>query len=205
MFDVVRLTHKSEDILDEIRHNHLTMEPQFCSLLLEFKDYISLIVENISSGIFDDGASENLVIYFDKEFTDYLAKLQTGETQKVDIKTILIVDNSTISRYTIKQFAQSLGYNILLSDNGISGFEKLDNNDIDLILCDLATPNIGIKTMIKNIKININYDLIPIVMLVDKINPDLQQYGKQIGAKAWLQKPIQKDKLIMILDKIFKS
>ncbi|MEA2017183.1 MAG: response regulator [Campylobacterota bacterium] len=202
MFDVVRLTHKSEDILDEIRHNDLAMDSKLCLLFLEFKDYISLMVENTSAGVFDDTASETLAIYFDKEFTICLQKLQTGESTKVDLKTILVVDSSTITRYTIKQFAQEEGYSVFISDNEIDAFNKIENNEIDLVFCDLVTKDIDIKEFINNIRSNIRYDLTPIVMLVDKIDKNLKQYGKDIEAKAWLHKPINKDELLVVLKKI---
>jgi hypothetical protein len=34
------------------------------------------------------------------------------------------------------------------------------------------------------------------------MNQDLIEYGKKIEAKAWLSKPIQSDKLLMMLNKI---
>ena len=39
-------------------------------------------------------------------------------------------------------------------------------------------------------------------MLIDKIDKNLLQYGKQIDAKAWLNKPINKDELLVVLKKI---
>ncbi len=202
MFDIVGLTHKSEDILTEIRKNNMKIDSELCSLFLEFKDYISLSVDNTSMGIFDDTVCENLTIYFDKAFTDYLQKLLTGDIDKVEKQNILVVDSSTITRYTIKQFGQEAGYNVFMSDNGISAFEKIKTKDIDLVFCDLVTTNIGVKTLIANIRSSIYYDTIPIVMIVDKIDEKLKKYGKQIEAKAWLHKPIDKNQLSVILKKL---
>lgn len=201
MFSLVGVTHKAEDLLDEIRNKKISMNSDICSLLVEFKDYIALSIKNISMGIFDDEVVESLTIYFDKEFDKYLnQKFPNQET--VNNKTILVVEDSTLIRYTIKKIAKEHGFNIYIADNGSDGYKKIENHDIDLVICDLSTPNIGVKEMVTKIKQNIRYDQIPIIMLVNYMNKNLIEYGKKIGAKAWLSKPIENDKLLMILNKI---
>ncbi len=203
MFSLVGVTHKAEDLLDEIRNNKITMDDTICTLFIEFKDYIALSVKNISMGIFDDEVVESLTIYFEKEFSHYLQEAQNIDNIEEVKKTILIVEDSTIIRYMIKKIAIDNGYNIYIADNGDDGYKKIENHEIDLIICDLSTPNIGIKEMLLKVKQNIRYDQIPIVMLINYINNDLIEYGKSIGAKAWLSKPIKSDKLLMLLKKIF--
>lgn len=201
MFSLVGVTHKAEDLLDEIRNNKISMSDTILSLYVEFKDYVALSVKNISMGIFDDEVVESLTIYFEKEFERHLkqSELVVEEENK---KTILIVEDSTIVRYMIKKLAIENGYNVYMSDNGKDGYQKILNFDIDLILCDFSTKNIGVEDMITNIKQNIRYDQIPIVMIADHMNQDLIEYGKYIQAKAWVSKPIKSDKLLTILNKI---
>ncbi len=202
MFSLVGVTHKAEDVLDAIRNKKITMNDTICSLFIEFKDYISLSIKNVSMGIFDDELVESLTIYFEKEFDFYLHQASDENTKEIEKKTILIVEDSTIMRYMIKKLALDNGYNIFIADNGADGYKKIENHDIDLIICDLTTPNIGTKEMITKIKQNIRYDQIPIIMLVNYISNDLIEYGKHIGARAWLSKPIDNNKLLMMLNKI---
>lgn len=202
MFSLVGVTHKAEDLLEEIRNKKISMNATICSLFIEFKDYIALSIKNVSMGIFDDEVVESLTIYFEKEFEQYLNQAQNTTTVEVTKKTLLVVEDSTIIRYMIKKIALDNGYNIYISDNGADGYKKIEHHEIDLIICDLSTPNIGIKEMITKIKQNIRYDQIPIIMLINYMNQDLIEYGKKIEAKAWLSKPIQSDKLLMMLNKI---
>jgi len=202
MFALVEVTHKAEDLLDEIRNKKISMGATICSLFIEFKDYISLSIKNVSMGIFDDEVVESLTIYFGKEFEHYLHQADDNTTAELPKKTILVVEDSTIIRYIIKKIALDNGYNIFIADNGIDGYKKIENHDIDLIICDLSTPNIGSKEMITKVKQNIRYDQIPIIILLNHINQDLIEYGKKIEAKAWLSKPIESKKLSMMLNKI---
>ena len=200
MFSLVDVSHKAEDVLDAVRNNKFSMDQKLCSLFIEFKDYIALSIQNISLGIFDDEVTQTLTIYFEKEFTHYLHR---GEKEKLeDLKTILVVEDSTLVRYTIKKIAVENNYNVFITNNGEDGYKKLLNHEIDIILCDLSTPNIGVEEMIKNIKQNIQYDQIPIVMLVTHLNKPLVDYGKEMQIQAWLNKPIQSEKLLVILNKI---
>ena len=202
MFDVVRLTHRSEDLLEYIRSDKLQMVGELCLLFIKFKEYISLVVDNTANGIFDDSKADELSQYFEKEFTRYIQKALNLEAEETRVKTILVVDDSSLIRYMIKKIAKDEGYNAIISNNGIDGLEKLKNNEIDLLFCDLSTPNIDSEHMIKNIKDNWEYEFLSIVMLLDKKQTNIKELGKNIGAKAWLTKPIDQDKLLVVLKKL---
>ncbi len=199
MFDVVALSHKAEDILNEIRDGKYPLDDKLCSLFLEFKDLISMVVYNISCGIFDDSVTENLFIYFEKEFTKIMEK---DSNEIVDIKTILVVEESTIVRYMIKKIATDNGYSVLTSDNSFDGIKKIRENEIDLLLCDLSGSNIDNIEMIEELRIDSKYKSLPIVMILTKENKNIQQLGKDLLAKAWLLKPIDETKLLVVLDKL---
>jgi len=203
MFDIVTITHKAEDILDEVRNNKLSFDSKLCNLFFELKDFISLSVDNISNGIYDDISAQNLANYFKKELEDYHLRANDETRSELEDINILVVEGSSLNRYMIKKVAIDKGFNVLITDNGIDGFNKIKRNDFDLIFCDISSSNIDTKNMLKLIKNDILYDHIPVVLLVEKIDMELQKYGKEIGAKAWLTKPIQQDQLKIILDKVF--
>jgi CheY-like chemotaxis protein len=202
MFSLVGVTHKAENLLDEIRNKHISMNKEICSLFIEFKDYIALSINNLSMGIFDDEIVESLTIYFEKEFDKYFNQSLDANTKERSKKTILIVEDSTIIRYMMKKIVTENGYNVYIADNGEDGYKKVENHTIDILICDLSTPSIKAKEMIKKIKQNIRYDQIPIIILVNYMNQNIMSYGKDIGAKAWLSKPIEEEKLLMMLNKI---
>lgn len=204
MFTLVAVTHKAEDVLDDIRNKKLIMDDRLCSLFIEFKDYIAISVKNISMGIFDDEVTENLTIYFEKEFNDYLNKALSQSAQVDTTKTILVVEDSTFVRYMIKKIAIEHNYSVLITDNIVDAQKKLESHDVDLVLCDVSSRNINAKRFLNSLRLSLEYDFIPVVMLLDNITLDLKAYGKQIQAKAWLTKPIDEDKLVFVLDKILE-
>lgn len=205
MFILVSVTHKAEDVLDDVRNKKLLMDDTLCSLFIEFKDYIALSIDNLSMGIFDDEVCDNLAVYFEKEFNTYLHKALNQVIEETTVQTILVVEESTFIRYSIKKIALEHGYNAIITDNSEDAMKKILKYPIDLIICDFSSSQANNKTFINKIVNSLEFDAIPIVMLIDKITLELKEYGKQISAKAWLNKPINEDKLLFILDKILKE
>lgn len=201
MFDVVTVIHKAEDLLDLIRNGEAQMDMGLCALYKELKEYLNLSLDNVLNGVFDDPTTQNLAIYFEKEFNYYLQMAKEGKLSQ-DNKTILVVESTSINRYMIKKTANDLGYSAFICDNGIDAKKKIIDNDIDLIFADLNSDCENCKGFLKDIKHEILYDQIPIVLLVDYFSSDVRKFATQVSAKAWLKKPIEIEKLTTVLNKI---
>ena len=202
MFQVVALTHKAEDILQYIREDKLKIDGKLCSLFMELKNFISVLVDNVSQGIFDDDSSEHIFIEFEKEFAQYINIAENAQYEYPDIKTVLVVDDAALTRYMIKKIATDEGYNVLTSDNAEDGWDKIKENAVDLLFCDFSSPNEKAIELVELLKIDSATKNLPIVMLLPKNHPNVNQLGRSICAKAWLGKPIEENKLKLILKKL---
>ncbi|MGB5866809.1 MAG: response regulator [Arcobacteraceae bacterium] len=202
MFQVVALTHKAEDILEYVRQDKLTIDTQLCTLLMDLKNFISVLVENVSQGIFDDDTSEHIFIEFEKEFAHIINIAENAQYEYPEIKTILVIDDAALTRYMIKKIATDEGYNVLTSDNPEDGWNKINENAVDLLFCDFSSPNEKAMELVEMLKIDSSTKNLPIVMLLSKNHPSVNQLGKSISAKAWLGKPIEENKLKLILKKL---
>jgi len=202
MFEVVSLTHKAEDVLQFIRDGKFTLDDKLCNLLIDLKNFISVLVDNVSQGIFDDDSSENIFIEFDKEFTRYVNIAQNNQNKSEDMKTIIVIDDAALTRYMIKKIATDEGYNVLTSDNTEDGWRKIKSHKVDLLFCDFSLPNDNSSELVEMLKIDYATKNIPIVMLLSKNTQNISKLGKSFGAKAWLGKPIEGNQLKLILKKI---
>ena len=202
MFDVVSLTHKAEDLLQYIRDDKIRMDSEICKLYLELKNFITLVVDNVSQGIFDDSSAENLYIAFEKEFNRFIHIVETSIDEYELVKTILIIEDSAIVRYMIKKIAIDEGYNVLTSDNAAVGWQKIKDYAVDLLICDFSEPNEEAINLAETIRIDSATKNIPIVMLLSNIDKKMSKLGKSISAKAWLKKPIEEAKVKLVLSKL---
>lgn len=201
MFAVVSVTHKAEDLLDEIRQGKAKMDFTICGLYKELKEYLQLSIENTANGIYEDAVTQNLAIYFEKEFDRYLQMIKDGVFDASET-TILIVEHTSIVRYMIKKVAAQDGYSSFMCDNGLDAMKKIKDNDIDLICCDLSRECEKCKEFLEQVSSDFLYNHIPIIIIVDYLTQDMRKFAEKIGAKAWLKKPVEPEKLTTILNKL---
>ncbi len=117
-------------------------------------------------------------------------------------KTVLIVDDASLIRSVANKAAKAAGYNTVLAANGQEGFEMLEANAIDMVFSDINMPVMGGLEMVEKIRSFDKYKFLPIVMLTTESNQVLKEKGKALGVKAWLLKPFNKDKFLLVLKKL---
>jgi len=117
-------------------------------------------------------------------------------------KKILIVDDASLIRNITKRAVEEAGYEAVLANNGKEGLEALKANSIDFIFSDINMPIMSGMEMIAEIRKEESWRFIPIVMLTTETKPELQQEAKALGVKAWLVKPFNKDKFLLVLNKL---
>ncbi len=117
-------------------------------------------------------------------------------------KKILIVDDASLIRHVTQKAVLEAGHEVVLANNGQEGLEALQSNDIDFIFSDINMPVMSGMQMIAELRKLEKYKFIPIVMLTTETKPELQKEAKELGVKAWLVKPFNKDKFMLVLDKL---
>ncbi|MDX8387334.1 MAG: response regulator [Ghiorsea sp.] len=111
---------------------------------------------------------------------------------------ILIVEDSTMVRITVKRTLLSVDFGVEEAKDGQEGLDKALQSEVpfDLILTDLNMPNMDGLTMIQKLRETEAYAETPIVMLTTESGEDKKSIGHSSGISAWLVKPFQPDALI---------
>lgn len=111
---------------------------------------------------------------------------------------VLICDDSALAR---KQMARSLpasiGADITFAVHGLDALEQLAQQSFKLMFLDLTMPELdgyGTLEEIKKRGIDIN-----VVVVSGDIQPKAKQKVMELGAKAFIQKPIDKEILKQVL------
>lgn len=100
--------------------------------------------------------------------------------------TILIAEDDIDIVNILKLYMESSGYNVLTADNGLSAFELIQNEQIDLAILDVMMPKMDGFTLTKKIRESKN---IPILILTAKIEDNDKILGLNLGADDYLTKP----------------
>jgi len=115
---------------------------------------------------------------------------------------ILIVEDSTMVRITVKRTLAKVDFVVVEAKDGQIGLDKATasaDNPFDLILTDLNMPNMDGLTMIQNIRKIPSYSDTPIVMLTTESGEDKKSVAHESGVSAWLVKPFEPDALIEVV------
>lgn len=117
---------------------------------------------------------------------------------------ILIVDDASLIRMVAQKAILEAGHEPILAADGAEGLEMFKNNPIDFIFSDINMPIMGGFDMIREIKKLPGGSYIPIVMLTTENNEDLKTLGRELGVKAWLLKPFNKEKFLLVMKKLMR-
>lgn len=110
-------------------------------------------------------------------------------------KILIIEDEPSIRRVLIKILSEeSETYKLDEAEDGISGFDKIKNNDYDLVLCDIKMPKMdGVELLeaVKKIKPEI-----PMVMISGHGDMETAIQTMRLGAFDYISKPPDLNRLL---------
>ncbi|MGD1950896.1 MAG: response regulator [Leptolyngbyaceae cyanobacterium] len=117
-----------------------------------------------------------------------------------DLPTVLSVDDSPVVQTMIKR-AISDRYHLLLANNAMDALNLLNRESIELLLLDVTMPDIDGLELCRTIR-NINkFRDLPVIMLTAKDGMFNKIKGQMAGSTHYLTKPINRQKLIEVLEK----
>lgn len=125
----------------------------------------------------------------------------TVEKQNLMGSTVLLVEDNKINQKLGVKMLKTLGYNVLLADDGEDAIEKVMAHDreIDLILMDQSMPRKDGITATKEIREMEEVGGLtrrrPIIMATAVVGPDAQALCMSAGADAFLTKPLSLSQL----------
>jgi len=118
-----------------------------------------------------------------------------GEFPVVDFnKKILVVEDSQFQRaICVAQLKQAGFQNIEVAGDGNDAYSKLEEGEIDLILCDWEMPELNGIQLLRKVKKNSTLQNIPFVMVTSTKDEKRQQEAIDEGALDYIVKPASPD------------
>jgi len=109
--------------------------------------------------------------------------------------SVLICDDSNLARkQVLRSLPDSWEVDVQLAKHGVEALEVLKNRDIDVMFLDLTMPEldgVGVLEAIKQDDINVD-----VFVISADIQPEMQSKVLDLGAKAFLRKPVSPDVLL---------
>lgn len=141
---------------------------------------LSLPLENMEKG----DASEKSAIYF----ADIEEEVDTkAESKNKKFTVLLVEDNADLLNLTRKTL--NVYYRIQTAKNGKEALEILKWQSIDIIVCEAIMPEMDGIELCRQIKFDVAYSHIPVVLLTAKTTLESRMKGLECGADACIEKP----------------
>ena len=110
--------------------------------------------------------------------------------------TILLVDDEQALLDYIGLALQMEDYQVLTANDGIQALELLQSQSADLILADIAMPNMNGYQLYEKVCQNPDWVKIPFIFLTARVLDSDIRFGKELGVDDYLTKPIQPEDLL---------
>ncbi len=109
---------------------------------------------------------------------------------------VLFVDDSPTMRRIIKNSLQKIGFTEMIeAENGVDALDKMEGEDIGLILSDWNMPEMNGKQFVEELKGNDNYKDIPIIMITTRGMKEDVITAVKLGVAGYVVKPFTPDVL----------
>ncbi len=133
-----------------------------------------------------------------EEFDESTATVSSILVNPLHTKTVLVIDDNHHDRKFLHRYLSNEGYNVVMAVNGKQGLQMAKEIVPDMITLDVMMPEMdGWETLValKNDPFLVN---IPVVM--SSIIED-RHLAQTLGAVDYLSKPVDKERLLKVVDK----
>lgn len=115
---------------------------------------------------------------------------------------VLIVDDYAVTQRVLGHILQRHGYITYTAINGIEALEVLDEIRVDLLILDIAMPEMDGLTLLKTLRTDPQYDDLPIIMLTASGQDEDRVTAEETGADAFLTKPAGSAELMDVVERV---
>jgi signal transduction histidine kinase len=124
-----------------------------------------------------------------------LRKLE-GDRSTSEKQTVLVIDDDSMARELLERLLTKEGYRVLVAADGERGLELAYTEHPIAIVLDILMPPSSGWSVLKRLKTTPGLDQIPVI--IHSVTDD-RALGRELGASAFLQKPLESGGLVRAL------
>jgi two-component system, chemotaxis family, chemotaxis protein CheY len=118
-------------------------------------------------------------------------------------KSVLVVDDSAVSRMVLSRALTEQGYSVCAVNDGSEAMAWIERHPpADLVITDLHMPQIGGLHLIRYLRARRGYTTLPIFVLTTGAEDEEKLQVRQAGATGWIVKPFDTAKLVSAIESV---
>jgi len=118
-------------------------------------------------------------------------------------KKILVIDDEEILIKTFSRLLDKLNYEVLVASRPEDALAMAEEEDFDLILCDIRMPGKnGVETVrdIRTVQKQNGKPESPVIFLTGFADPKLEQEAQVLNPAAYIYKPFDTNRLVEVIE-----
>jgi DNA-binding response OmpR family regulator len=117
------------------------------------------------------------------------------------MKRVLVIEDEAELRANVARFLKAEGYEVETAANGAAGIEAACARQPDLIVCDIAMPEMDGFGVLFSLRENVTTRSIPFIFLTASTRTYDRQWGVELGADDYITKPFKLEQLLAAIRK----
>ena len=114
--------------------------------------------------------------------------------------TVLVVDDELSIRRMLGYMLGKTDYTVLMASDGEEALEKLAANPVNVLLLDVAMPNMDGFTLLRHVRAMPDYQALPIIMLTASNDEVKRAKALNAGANLFLNKLVKPSELLAAIN-----
>lgn len=117
---------------------------------------------------------------------------------------ILCVDDEPVNLRLLEGILELRGYDIIKASNGKDALEKINEQDVDIVLLDVMMPGLSGFEVCKTIKDDEKYRNIPVILITALSSKNDRIKGIEVGAEDFITKPFDQGEVLARIKMLLK-
>lgn len=109
---------------------------------------------------------------------------------------ILVIEDEPELRANVARLLKAEGYEVQTADNGVVGVELAVAQPPDLIICDIAMPEMDGFGVLFSLRENVTTAGVPFIFLTASTRTYDRKFGVELGANDYITKPFKLQDLL---------
>ncbi len=119
-------------------------------------------------------------------------------------KSVLIVDDDITVRKLISHHLKRNDYEVIEAEGPAKAFDKLKNENVDLVLCDVTMEEMDGFAFCKKVREDENYKALPFVFVTAKTSKEDKSKALEVGGDDIITKPFDINELLLKVKTLIK-
>jgi DNA-binding response OmpR family regulator len=121
------------------------------------------------------------------------------------VKILVVEDDKSYSKLLQTVFTAE-GFTVIAAEDGSAALRCLASETVDLILSDIQMPNLDGYQFVHELKENVVYKCIPVVMFTASSTSSRDEFwAEELGAKAFIRKPAHYKEIIQKVKEVLEA